>query len=212
MAHSTNVKTPYECYKLYVSLLTHFTSEKYSFFENHPHRVTLKSYEKRRDKWVFEKLCRHRDLTGLIVANLITEEKIWPEFLIREEAQRNYVERTKRIDSLTYTFTEDLKELLPDFDSNIKIQNNVITPLLRFLIRGNICIETVCIIVDVSNCFGHWTKQLEGDVLWEGLRLKIMKYQPFLMYDKDTYRKLIVSTFNDRMDRGTTESQPREVC
>ncbi len=204
--------TPFRLYQDYISLKTHFSQEKYDFFRNKPHRVTLKSFEKRKDIWCFEKLCRHPHPLALIVSNLITEEKIWPEFLVREEAQRNYAERTKRIDSLTYTFTEDLKELLPDFDSNIIVKENSLPYLLKFLIRGNICIETVCIIVDISNCLRHWDKQLEGDVLWEGLRIKIMKYTPFLVYYKDTYRKLIVSTFNDRVDERTTEGQPREVC
>jgi len=133
-----------------------------------------------------------------MVSNLITEEKVWPEFLVREEAQRNYVERTKRIDSLTYTFTEDLKELLPDFDSNIIVKDNSLPPLFRFLIQGKVCIETVCIIVDICNCVWTLNRHLKGDVLWEGLRLKIMKYQPFLTYDKDAYRRLIVREFKEK--------------
>jgi len=192
--------TPFGLYQDYISLKAHFSREKYNFFRNKPHRVTLKSFEKRKDIWVFEKLCHHSNPLGLMIANLIYEEKMWPEFLIREEAERNCIERTKRIQSLRYMFTEDLKKLLPNFDSNILVKDNSIPPLLKFLIQGKVSIETVCIVCDVSNCFGHWNKQLKGDMLWEGMKLKIIKYKPFLVYDRDAYRKLMVSVFNERND------------
>jgi len=190
--------SPFELYKQYVSIKTHFSSPKYDFFHNHPHRVTLKSFEKRKDIWCFERLCRHKDPVRLILANIIATDNVWPQGLVRPEANEVYLDWVRRKQSLSYVFSEDLKRLDADFDANIKTTQKTLPLLLRRFIQGKVCFETVCIIVEMTHCLPFWSKRLKGEMLWETLKLKIVKYQPFLRYDKSEYRDILVRVFSER--------------
>ncbi len=185
----------YDAYKLYISLKTHFNNPRYDYFRNNPRRITNKTYNKRHDKWCFEKLARHPDPVGLVVSNLIIDTNVWPEFLFKTEARDNYLDYERRRQSLFYVFQEDIKKLNLDFDSNIKTIDGSIPPLFCFLIRGIVCLETVIIISDITNAISYWDKTLKDDLLWENdLSLKL-KYKSFLEYDKPKFKRAIMEQF-----------------
>ena len=191
---------PYEIYKEYVSLKTHFNSEGYDYFRHHPKNTTIKAYNARKDKWVFEKLepWAKDNLTNLIVSNLILDHTIWPEFLIRKEAHDNYAARVARIDSLGYVFVEDLKKLDKRFDKNIICEKNELPYLIRLYVRTILSLETVCIMTDLTNCIPYWKKQLHDEFLWvDRLHLRLVKYKPFITFDRDEYRRKLVKVFGE---------------
>jgi len=193
---------PYEIYQLYISLKTHFTSLGYDFFKNNPKNATLKAYEKRSDKWVFEKLEKcHCDLTSLMVSNLLLDTSLWPEFLVRDEAHQNYLERERRIQSLGYVFVQDLKKCKPHLNENILCKKNELPPLIRLWVNDTLCIETVCIVSALTNCVPYWETQLRGDTLWKDrLHLRLVKYRPFVFFDTDVFRRKLVKTFQGMGD------------
>ncbi len=189
------MSSTFEAYQLYLSLKAHFTRSSYDHLKNHPRNATLKALARRKDIWCFEKLARMDDLEKHLIANFIIDPEMWPEYLVRSDARANYVDYQKRIQSLSYVFSEDLKRLNPDFDSNIKIEESgTHPPLLLFLIRGNVCIETVIIIAEITNVLPHWNEKMKGDIVWEELKLKF-KYGAFLDYDKEHFRRILVGYF-----------------
>ena len=183
---------PLDCYRNYVGLKTHFSQENYDYFTHNPRNVTVKSYNKRKDRWVFEKLSRHSKPIDLMVSCFTQDNAIWPEFLIRPEANELYMDREKRLQSLRYTFSEDIKKLDPDLKKNIICEKNELPPLIKFYIRSICSLETLTIISDLIECIPYWQKQLKKDFLWQDkIELRIIKYRPFLNYDRSVYSQLL---------------------
>jgi hypothetical protein len=70
------VTTAYEAYKDYLALRNHFNNEKYDYFlYNGKVSGSVASFEKRKDRFFFEKLAKHRDPHGLMVANFVYNPK-----------------------------------------------------------------------------------------------------------------------------------------
>jgi len=192
-------RNPFDIYREYVSLKTHFVDPDYNFFRNHPKNASIKAYNKRLDRRVFERLVNFDgNVTDLIVSNLILDHTIWPEFLIRSEARQNYLEREKRIQSLVYTFVEDLKKCQPKLDYNILCEKNELPHLIKLYLRSILSLETMVIVSDIMNCVPYWNEQLEKEFLWiDRLQLRLVKYRPFLVYNKDEFRRKLVETFKE---------------
>jgi len=61
--------------------------------------------------------------------------------------------------------------------------------------RKDICLETLILIDRCCNMFKYWDKELHDDIMWPDIKLKAIKYSPFLNVDINKYRELILSTF-----------------
>ena len=108
--------TGYETFEIYQALKLHFTSDSYDFFKyNGKTNVSVTAFENRKDKYHFYKLSRKctnkDDLINFIVANFVEDEKSWVGNLLVEEADMNYRKRQKVIQSLSYTFENDLTKI-----------------------------------------------------------------------------------------------------
>ena len=106
--------TGYEAFSLYESLKLHFTKESYDFFKyNGKTKVSVQSFENRKDKYHFYKLSRkypNKDtMIDFLVANFVENENIWIGQLLEEEAHLRYLSRQKVVQSLSYTFENDCK-------------------------------------------------------------------------------------------------------
>lgn len=184
--------TPYEAYKLYLALKSHFTLKTYDYFKYQGKvKATLASYNKRNDKWIFERLAKHPNLKMFLVANFIKNQTFWlGDFIHSEEV---YTEYQKKIQSLKYNFTKEIE--IPFYIIPIKKQIEVIQgqlpPLLESFMRNNISLETLTIFIDAVGCTNYWNKELKGNVIWDHYGLLIKKYKPFLTYDKKEYLTLI---------------------
>ena len=102
----------------------------------------------------------------------------------------------KRIESLGYTFKSDLSKMKEDFNSNIIVPKNEHPYLLRLYMRGDICIETLTLINKCCKMFDYWDKELSDDIMWPDIKLKAIKYDPFMSVDINKYRDIIISKFN----------------
>ena len=83
--------SPFDCYQTYLSLKNHFTKERYDFFQYGGRtRASMSAFNKRKDKYWFEKMSRQRaddEIRDYFIANFIasdTPEKIWIGGLIKE--------------------------------------------------------------------------------------------------------------------------------
>ena len=110
--------TGFESYKLYLSVWQHFSScndYNYVKYKGKLGNITGKAYENRKDKYFFEALgARNKgDLLQYYVANFAHHgtEVAWIGDLHSKESEDVYIHWQKRIQSLTYIFEEDLKEV-----------------------------------------------------------------------------------------------------
>lgn len=185
--------TPFEAYKLFLAIKMHFTQPQYDFFKyNGKVNATVQTFEKRRDKFHFAKLSKHRDPGGLLVSQFITGQFTgWIGDCFTEEAGRAYVEYLARHQSLTYNFQSDLRKLEDGFISKFKVKNGQHPELLTMVKRGDITFESFSILNAQLNFFPFWDSRINDIVIWPGIRDRAVKYQPFIHYDKAKIKSFI---------------------
>lgn len=189
--------TPFETYQTYLSVKSHFTNRKYDFFKyGGKSRATVESFNKRRDKYFFEKLSRKKqdkEIVDYFVSNFLAASNpssIWIGEIINT-GETNYKEWMKRQQSLKYLFKEQSEELF----SNNKLKdvfncskNHPI--LLKKFMGGHLSVETMVIYDKIFNYVENFNEKLI-DPVWETVSLKIQKYNPFLNIDISQYKKIL---------------------
>ena len=189
--------TPFETYQTYLSMKSHFTNRKYDFFKyGGKSRATMSSFNKRKDKYWFEKTSRKysdEEVLNFLLANFaITDnpQNLWIGEIINS-GERNYSEWRKRQQSLTYLFKEQLNELL--LEKNLEEVFNCSKghpPLLKKYLGGEISLETLTILEKVFSFRKDFDKKLK-DPVWETVSLKLKKYIPFININVFDYKNIL---------------------
>ena len=203
MGVSTIKVTPFETYQTYLSMKSHFTNRKYDFFKyGGKSRATMASFNKRKDKYWFEKTSRKysdEEVLNFLLANFVSTDNpqnLWIGEIINS-GERNYSQWMKRKQSLTYLFKEQSNELL--FNKNL---NEVFDcskghpPVLKKYLGGEISLETFIILEKVFSFVKKFDKKLT-DPVWESVSLKIKKYIPFLNINVFQYKKILRDLINE---------------
>ena len=195
--------TPFETYQHYLSLKNHFTNPKYDFFRyGAKTRATITSFNKRKDKYWFEKTSRKysdEEVVQFLVSNFVSSDNpqnLWIGEIINS-GERNYAEWMKRQQSLTYLFKEQMNELLSDNElENVFNCSKGHPPILKKYLAGEVSIENVVICEKIFSFREKFDKKLD-DPVWETVSLKIKKYLPFLNIDVFHYKKLLRKIVNE---------------
>lgn len=82
-----------------------------------------------------------------------------------------------------------------NLNQNILVTDGQHPPLLRMFKQGKISAETLIALDDVLNIFKHWNKNIEEDIIWPKMYLKLMKYKPFIKYDTVKIKELLKKRF-----------------
>lgn len=189
--------TPFEVYCEYICLRNHFSSGDYDYIKyKGKSRLKLSSFQKRKDKIFFEKLAKHPDVHGFLVANLSLNEKLWiRDLAYSDEAERIYKLWLRHQQSLTYSFKNDLSKLDSQFNLNFTCEDNQHPILLQKYLGGDVNLETLCILLDITGAMKHWNTKMRYDLVWDMLSLKVRKYLPFINYDKEKYKKICLDFY-----------------
>ena len=195
--------TPFETYQHYLSLKNHFTNPKYDFFRyGAKTRATITSFNKRKDKYWFEKTSRKysdQEVVQFLVSNFISSDNpqnLWIGEIINS-GERNYAEWMKRQQSLSYLFKEQMNELLSENElENVFNCSRGHPPILKKYLAGDVSIENVVICEKIFSFREKFDKKLD-DPVWETVSLKIKKYLPFLNIDVFHYKKLLRKIVNE---------------
>ena len=196
--------TPFQTYQTYLSMKSHFTNRKYDFFKyGGKSRATMTSFNKRKDKYWFEKTSRKysdQQILDFLLSNFVSAnnpENLWIGEIINS-GERTYAEWMKRQQSLTYLFKEQLNELL--FSRNLNevfdCSNNKHPIVLKKYLGGEVSLETLMILEKVFSFTKNFDKKLT-DPVWETVSLKIKKYTPFLNINVFPYKKILREMIND---------------
>jgi hypothetical protein len=120
--------SPFETYQHYLSLKNHFTNPKYDFFKyGAKTRASVTSFNKRKDKYWFEKTSRKysdKEVVDFLVSNFTATDNpqnLWIGEIINS-GERNYSEWMKRQQSLTYLFKEQSNELFSENELESVVQ------------------------------------------------------------------------------------------
>lgn len=189
----------FEAYQDYVALKNHFTKSNYDYHKyNGKTGVKHSSFVKRKDKIFFEKLAKNPDYHEFLIANLSDNPKLWIRDLAYSEvAQTIFQDWKKRNQSLAYSFKNELSKLHPDFNLNFTCSDSH-PQLFRVFLGGYISLETICILLEMSKAIKHWDKAMEYDPVWDEYGMKIKKYTPFIKYDKEKFRQIVINFFDNK--------------
>ena len=191
------IVTPFETYQHYLSLKNHFTNPKYDFFKyGAKTRASVTSFNKRKDKYWFEKTSRKysdEEVVDFLVSNFSAADNpqnLWIGEIINS-GERKYADWMKRQQSLTYLFKEQSNELLSQNDLETLFNcSKGHPPILKKYLGGEISLETLSIMERIFCFVKKFDKELK-DPVWESVSLKIKKYIPFLNIDVFHHKKIL---------------------
>jgi|TARA_B100001939_G_scaffold263200_1_gene230322 hypothetical protein len=191
------IVTPFETYQHYLSLKNHFTNPKYDFFKyGAKTRASMTSFNKRKDKYWFEKTSRKysdKEVVDFLVSNFVASsnpQNLWIGEIINS-GERTYAEWAKRQQSLSYLY----KEQMEVFFSENKLEDAFNCskghpPILKKFLGGDVSIESLSICEKIF-CFREKFDKKLDDPVWETVSLKLKKYIPFLNIDVFRYKKIL---------------------
>lgn len=189
---------PFDCYKVYLALKNHFTTDQYDFHRySGKSRAKLESFYKRKDRFWFEKVARNKndnEIIDFFVSNFMSvtdPQTLWIGDIIKE-GETNYTKWKKKVQSLSYMFKEEVEPLFSNnnFDSVFMIENNKHPILLKEHLNDRISIETMIILDKILGYKKDFDKKMK-DPIWEIVSFKIKKYNPFLNIDIFSYKRIL---------------------
>ncbi len=189
---------PLHCYKTYLALKNHFTKSNYDYQKYCGKvRATLQSFYKRKDRFWFEKLSRtksDKEVIDFFVSNFVEcddPQTLWIGEIIKEGEIR-YLKWSKKIQSLTYCFEQEIASLFDGckFDDVFKIENNRHPIILKKYLQGSLSLETLVILDKILSFKKDFDKKIQ-DPVWELVSIKMQKYSSFLNIDIFKYKKLL---------------------
>ena len=140
-----------------------------------------------------------KELRDLFLSNILQDRHYIAEF-IDEQAELVHTDYTRRRQSLSYVCANDLDRIFNThgIKKSFATSSNRYPDIVTLFLRGNIALETLVILDDVTGFTKKFDIYYEDDVIWPKISRKIRKYRPFLKYDKAKMRKIIVDLVNTK--------------
>jgi len=195
--------TPFETYRTYLSMKSHFTNPKYDFIKyGGKSRATMTSFNKRKDKYWFEKTSRKysdQEVIDFLLSNFVNAtnpQNLWIGEIINS-GERTYAEWKMRQQSLTYMFKEQSENLLSENDLSKVFSCSKGHPLLlKKYLGGEVSLETLSILEKIFSFQKNFDKKL-NDPVWETVSMKLKKYLPFLNINVFQFKKVLREIINE---------------
>ena len=193
-----------DVYQMYLALRQHFSDGSYDYFKyNGKIRVNAQTFQVRKDRFFFEKLCRKfedrpDDLRDYFVANLSENSKGWIKELVGIQAEETYTKWQAYQESLTYNFKQDvekIKERDIDFEKLFSCEDGQ-HPILVEMYTGNeISRETLIGFDSVLSCFKKWNNQIDDPIIWPDIFQQCERYRPFLNIEQEKFKTILREGF-----------------
>ena len=182
---------------------SHFTNRKYDFFKyGGKSRATMTSFNKRKDKYWFEKTSRKysdEQVLDFLLANFVnadTPQNLWIGEIINS-GERTYAEWMRRRQSMTYIFKEQSQKLLSETELEELFSCSKGHPLiLKKYLGGEVSLETFVILEKIFSFGKDFDKKL-NDPVWETVSMKVRKYIPFININVFHYKKILRELVNE---------------
>ena len=188
---------PFDAYRCYISLKSHFTKESYDYHKvGVLTRVKKETFYKRKDRFWFEKFSRQKndkEVVDFFVSNFVSTtdpSRMYIGELVKNGEER-YVDWKKRTQSLSYLFREESELLFKDHQMDEVFDCSRGHPIiLKKFLGGNISLETLVIYDRILGYGNNFDKKLK-DPVWETVSRRVRKYTPFLNIDVFRYKKIL---------------------
>ena len=181
--------TPHEAYVAYISTKLHFEQDGYNAFTyNFKTRAPFDSFQKRNDRYLFEKLARKypqkSELISFYVAHMSQDI-----MYVGDMDDDTYLSWRGRLASIRYLFSREIQDLLGNENLSFDvafIENDGGYPrILEMILTRDISLETVVLLDRLLGLQDRWPDF--DTIVWPDLKLKIKKYGFFLPFDREKY-------------------------
>ena len=190
---------PYDVYRSYLALRLHFTTDKYDVIKQQGRvRASKQSFFKRTDLFSIKKIAQEysdKEVVDFLVANFVSGDRWGGVF--DSEARENYLAWKRRMESITYTFTNEIDKLILHCEKLQKkfedvFENSNQHPIiLKLYLNKKVSIETLVILNKLNNFADKLDLLLSSDLIWPDTSRIIKKYSPFISIDKEKYAAII---------------------
>lgn len=194
--------SPFQVYCEYLALKSHFSNSKYDYFRyNKKVKATIDSFNRRKDKYYFERISRKyqdKEIVNFLLSNFISSnDNVWIGEIIKEGDEK-YKDWKKRVQSLSYIFKEQSEKLFEEYKLNEVFDCSKGHPvLLKKYLKNELSLETLVIYNQIFDYVKNFDKKLI-DPIWEMTSKRIKKYTPFLDLNINQYKKVMVDLVLDR--------------
>jgi len=191
---------PYESYKLYNALKLHFETDSYDALKyNFKTSIKPQSFFNRKDKYFFAKLAKTygKNLKEYYIANFKMDVKYVGDML-NEGGEQYYRSHKKVMESIHYSFENDinkLSEIENSFDELLLSENNNHPKIIKLWMQDEILLETIVILDSLTGFMNRENKKITETIIWPDIFRKIMKYKPFVKFDKTKCVNILKKTF-----------------
>ena len=189
---------PFDCYKTYVAMKSHFTKDSYDYqrYGNRLPRLKVNSFYRRKDRFFFEKMSREfhgKEIEEFFIANFVSSTDPQSVYMadIIKNGRHTYMEWQKRNQSLSYLFKEDVENIFEKkkVDDVFDCRKGHPT-ILKSYLGGDTSLETM-VICDIIFGYGKDFDKRLNDPVWETVSRKIKKYKPFININVPRYKKIL---------------------
>lgn len=193
----------FTAYRYYMAIKLHFTTPTYNLFEHNGHvKASLKAFQKRNDRYIFEKLMTRfktdREVVEYLASNFMygNNDVIYDA----ELAEENYTRYLRNKQSLYRIVEDDFSKLVlhaetekieypwADIVYGVKEEHPV---LFRMLLSKNVELETCVILNHFERFMSSWKNNL-GFLFSEQL-LRVEKAEKFIKFDTQRYSELYLN-------------------
>tara|TARA_X000001382_G_scaffold98337_1_gene72740 strand:- start:36 stop:620 length:585 start_codon:yes stop_codon:yes gene_type:complete len=185
-----------EVYQMYCALKAHFAKGDYDFIKyNGKSSATKSSFWKRNDRHFFVRTSRkYKDkdtVKDYLLSNFIKNQKGW----LGDFSDENYVEWKKRMQSLTYTFEQEITPLLENnsFNDIFEIPDDTHPRLLKEHLGNRVSMEAMIILDSLVEYTKNWDKKMSGDVVWPNINKMLKNYKKFLTFDRKRCKMILMT-------------------
>lgn len=194
---------PFEVYRYYLALRLHFTTDKYDAIKQQGRvKASRQAFFKRNDLLAIRRVAEtysDKEVVDFLVSNFTSGDRWGGVFDV--EAKERYTGWKKRIESLTYTFEKELQKIQLFCEKNKLTFGDCLVStksqhpyIIKMYLRGDVSIETLVILNQISNFTDRLDEQLIGDLVWPDVSRIIRKYTPFLGIKKEKYDRILRRT------------------
>jgi hypothetical protein len=184
----------YETYQQYLGLKLYFEGNFDYFKYNGKTSASVKSFDKRKDKFKFIKLSTKLSDDQIIeyfVSNLISGKKYVGDFDIK-----TWQAHKKIVQSVEYNFSNDIEKLLTNvesFDILFQCGNGNHPILLKQYLGKKIKLETMVILERLTKFCKVFDKNITDTIIWPDVSQLITRYQPFLKVDVQKCNRIAIT-------------------
>jgi len=198
----------YSVYKLYLMLKNHFGG-RYDVIKYHwAMKVSTRSYQKRRDKYFYERLSKQytlRELVGIFVCNLVANPDAWVGEMSDSDAILFYRRYIGRLKKARHFFKEELESLVyyckkQDimFSELFSCENG--HPLIFKMLQQDVISYETFILIDSAGRFIYKLDKSLKDVVWDEYSKRISSYQKLLDINNSDAKAILVDVLRSSKD------------